>query len=186
MALLALALWSIVLAMALHLGWITSTGGSAQQLPLVIETGTAAVIAATTGSPFGEPERATGRWLPYLRLVTVVALTGAAFGALSAGSAASVLPGGELGLLRNVIGLVGIGLLFSVALGGALGWIGPTVYLVVAEYALSAAWRTPWTWPARPSQDIGAAVSAMAVYAIGIAVMTTRGARESSRDSSAG
>ena len=45
----------------------------ALQLPLVFETACAAVIAVTAGSPFGEPERATGRWLPYLRLGSAVA-----------------------------------------------------------------------------------------------------------------
>ena len=41
----------------------------ALQLPLIFEACCAAVIAVTTGSPFGEPERAAGRRLPYLRLV---------------------------------------------------------------------------------------------------------------------
>ena len=52
----------------------------------MIETGAAAVIAVTTYGPFGEPERATGRWLPWLRLGAAVALTAAAFGALAAGA----------------------------------------------------------------------------------------------------
>ena len=44
----------------------------ALQLPLIFEAGCAAVIAVTAGSPFGEPERATGRWLPFLRLGATV------------------------------------------------------------------------------------------------------------------
>ena len=40
----------------------------ALQLPLVFEAGCGAVITVMVGSPFGEPERATGRWLPFLRL----------------------------------------------------------------------------------------------------------------------
>ena len=39
---------------------------------MIIEAGAAAVIAVTAHSPFGETERATGRWLPYLRLLAAV------------------------------------------------------------------------------------------------------------------
>jgi hypothetical protein len=56
----------------------------ALQLPLIFEAGCAAIIAVTAGSPFGEPERATGRWLPFLRLGATVTLTGLAVGALGA------------------------------------------------------------------------------------------------------
>ena len=52
----------------------------------MVETGAAAIIAVTTYGPFGEPERATGRWLPWLRLGAALALTAAAFGALAAGA----------------------------------------------------------------------------------------------------
>jgi hypothetical protein len=56
---------------ALHWQWNVAGGAAAQQLiPLTIETGAAAVIAVTTHGPFGDPERATGRWLPWLRLAT--------------------------------------------------------------------------------------------------------------------
>src|ERR1700759_1498711 len=54
----------------------------ALQLPLIFEAACAAIIAVTAGSPFGEPERATGRWLPYLRLGTAGAPPGAACGGL--------------------------------------------------------------------------------------------------------
>ena len=39
-------------------------------------------VAVTSHGPFGEPERATGRWLPYLRLFTAIGLTGLAILAL--------------------------------------------------------------------------------------------------------
>jgi hypothetical protein len=41
--------------------------GHRRLIPLVIETGPAVVISVTTYGPFREPERATGRWLPWLR-----------------------------------------------------------------------------------------------------------------------
>ena len=47
-------------------------GPYAQQVPMIIEAGAAAMIAVTAHSPFGETERATGRWLPYLRLLAAI------------------------------------------------------------------------------------------------------------------
>ena len=141
---------------------------------MLLEAGTASVIAATTYSPFGEPERATGRWLPYLRFGTAVALTGIAVGLLSAGAAAAHLPGGTLDVLRNVAGMTGIGLLSAAVIGGGLSWIGPMAYLVLSEYAILNAWRTPWIWPARPPHDAGAALCATLAFVVGTAIITVR------------
>ena len=58
----------------------------ALQLPLVFEAGAAAAITITTASPLGEPERVTGRWLPFLRLATTLALTAAAPASNTSGS----------------------------------------------------------------------------------------------------
>jgi len=156
----------------------------ALQLPLIFEAGCAAVIAVTAGSPFGEPERATGRWLPFLRLGATAALTALAVGALAAAGAGAHLSGGVLDVLRNVAGLTGIGLLCAVALGAPLAWTGPLAYLLVGAYGLYTDWHppalsTPWIWPARPPHDVGGALCAVAVYAAGLALITLRGARES-------
>ena len=97
-----------VLWASLHWHWNVAGGAAAQQaIPLAIETGAAMVIAVTCYGPFGEPERATGRWLPYLRLGAAVLLTAAAFGALALGSTGGGLPGGIPALLRNVAGMTG-------------------------------------------------------------------------------
>ena len=159
----------------------------ALQLPLVFETGCAAVITVMVGSPFGEPERATGRWLPFLRLGSTAALTGLAVGALAAAGAGAHLSGGFLDVLRNVAGLTGIGLLCAFVLGAALAWIGPTAYLLVGVYALYTDWHpptlsTPWIWPARPPHDVGGALCAAVMFAAGLLVITIRGARESPGD----
>ena len=115
---------------ALHWHWNIAGGAAARLfIPLTIQSGAAAVITVTTYEPFGEPERATGRWLPWLRLGAAVALTAVAFGALAAGAAAGGMPGGTLALLRNLGGMAGIGLLSAAVLGGAFGWIGPMAYL---------------------------------------------------------
>ena len=179
-ALAALALLGLVMRAALYWHWnLGSTGSAAQAVPLLIEAGAGAVIAVSTYSPFGEPERATGRWLPWLRLGTAVALTAAALGALAAGAAAAGLAWGTLGLLRNVAGLAGLGLLTAAVTGGLLAWIGPLGYLMVAEIGLTAGWGTPLLWPGRPPANMPGALCAGLVFAAGIAVTTVRGARDS-------
>ena len=155
----------------------------ALQLPLIFEAACAAIIAVTAGSPFGEPERATGRWLPYLRLGTAVALTGLASGALAAAGTGMPLAGGIADIVRNVAGLTGIGLLCATVLGGPLAWTGPLAYLVIGVYGLYTDWHpptlsTPWIWPARPPHDVGGALCAAVVFAAGLAAITLRGARE--------
>jgi hypothetical protein len=147
----------------------------------VVETGAAAVIAVTTYGPFGELERATGRWLPYLRLGAAAVLTAAAVGALAAGATGGVLPGGTLAMARNVAGMTGIGLLSAAVLGGAFAWVGPMAYLLVTETTLAGAPTTPWIWPTRPPHDLGGALCAYGVFAAGLAVIMLRGARDSSR-----
>jgi hypothetical protein len=171
---LACLLWA-----ALRWRWSVVGGPAAQNLvPLVIETGAAAVIAVTTYGPFGEPERATGRWLPWLRLGTALALTAAAVGALAVGATGGYLQGGTAAMLRNLAGMTGTGLLSAAALGGAFGWIGPMAYWLVTESVLAARWTTPWVWPARPPHDRGAALCATLVFAAGTALIAVRGGRE--------
>ena len=167
---------------ALHWRWNVAGGAAAQALiPLTIESGAAAVIAVTTHGPFGDPERATGGRLPWLRLAAAVGLTAAAFGALAAAAAGGLLPGGSLALLRNLAGMSGTGLLSAAALGGAFGWTGPMAYWLATESVLAAHWTTPWIWPARPPHDRGAAICATLVLAAGIAAVTLLGARDSGR-----
>jgi hypothetical protein len=155
----------------------------ALQLPLIIEAACAAVIAVTAGSPFGEPERATGRWLPFLRLGAAVALTALAAGLLAAAGTGMPLAGGFPDILRNMAGLTGIGLLCAVLLGGPLAWIGPLTYSLAGVYALYTDWHpptlsTPWLWPARPPHDVGGALCAAGVFAAGLIAFAVRGARE--------
>jgi len=173
--LIVLIACAVALRTALH--WLPRSGVYARQIPLTIEAGAAAVIGVTADSPFGEPERVAGRWLPYLRLAAAVALTGAALGLLAAGSASQPLAGGTPGLLRDLAGFTGLAFLAGAALGGALAWIGPLGYLAITLPALAGHWSTPWVWPARPPHDHGAAVCAGLVFVAGLALVTVRGAR---------
>ncbi|MBV1854435.1 hypothetical protein [Catellatospora tritici] len=180
-AVAAIVISAIALRVALHWTW---TAYGALQLPLVFETACATVIAVTTASPFGEPERAVGARLPLLRLATVVGLTAAAAGVLATAAIGIDLAGGTLELTRNVIGLTGIGLLCAGLLGGALAWTGPVAYLVVSVYALYTRWHgptlsSPWIWPAQPSDDMLATLCASLVLVAGVAVIAIRGARDS-------
>jgi hypothetical protein len=183
-AMLAIAACAIGLRIALLGHW---DAYGALQLPLIFETAAAVSIVVTTASPFGEPERVTVRWLPFLRLSATVALTVAAIVLLSAAGTGGHLAGGPLDVLRNVAGLTGIGLLCAAALGGGLSWTGPTGYLVAGVYALYTQWHppalsTPWLWPARPPHDLGGALCAALVFTAGLVVITVRGARAHADD----
>ena len=179
-AVTAIAACAVGLRIALAGHWDTY---GALQLPLVFETAAATVITVTVGSPLGEPERVTGRWLPYLRLAASLALTVVAAGALAAAGTGAHLAGGSLDVLRNLAGLTGIGLLCAATISGGLAWIGPVAYLLPGAYALYTQWHhpaltTPWLWPGRPPHDLGGAICAGLVFAAGVAVITVRGARD--------
>ena len=177
-----LAALGCLLWVALHWHWNIAGGPAAQLvIPLVIETGAAGVVAVSSHGPFGEAERATGRWLPWLRVGTAVALTAVAFAGLAAGATGGHLPGGSLSLLRNLGGMTGTGLLSAAVLGGAFGWVGPMGYLLVIEGGLAAGWGTPWIWPGRPSGDLGGALCASAVFAAGVIALTLLGTRGAGR-----
>ena len=179
-AVLVVTACAIGLRVALLLGHWDSYG--ALQLPLVFETGAAMCVVGTVASPFGEPERVAGPWLPWLRLAVTAALTVAAIAMLTAAGAGAHMAGGLLDAARNIAGITGIGLLCAAAVGGGLSWTGPTAYMVAAVYALYTQWHppaltTPWLWPARPAHDMGGALCAMLVFACGVAIVTLRGSR---------
>ena len=177
---LVLAVVAAALGIVLH--WTPANGTYSVMFPLTVATAAASVVSLTTRSPLGEPELATGRWLPWLRLGTVIALTGVGCGALAVGAVGGHLAIGSLALLRDMAGLTGIGLLTAAVLGAGLSWTGPLSYLVIAIYAVQGGWTTPWLWPARPANDRGAAICAVLVFTAGAAAIALRGARESDRD----
>ncbi len=176
-SLLALAVLAAALRIVLH--WTPAAGSYSVTFPLIVAAAAAAVVSVTTRSPIGEPERATGRWLPLLRLGAVLATAGAAYGALALGAVGGHLAIGSLALLRDLAGLTGIGLLTAAVLGAGLSWTGPLAYLVIGIYAFQQSWTTPWLWPARPAPDRGAAICVVLVFAAGVAAITLRGALDS-------
>jgi hypothetical protein len=179
---LALAACAGLLRAALQWHWTFAAGPYAQQLPMIIEAGAAAVIAMTAYSPFGEVERAGGRWLPYLRLATAAGMCALAVGVLQLGVAGQGLNGGFGVLARNVIGFTGLGLLCSLVTGGLLAWTLPMGYMAFCQYALLEAWTAPWTWPVRPAADRGAWICACASLGIGLLLFTVIGPRTALSD----
>src|SRR5258708_23014462 len=105
------ALAACAIGLRLALAWHWDTYG-ALQLPLIFEALVAAVVAVTTASPLGEPERATGLRLPLLRLATTVALTVIAAGSLAIAGTGGHLAGGTLDGLPNLARLPRIRFLF--------------------------------------------------------------------------
>ncbi len=183
-ALIALAACGVFLWAALAYHWWLGAGPAVSELPTLVEGCAAAVIAVTAHSPLGETERATGRWLPVLRAGMVLALCGAAIGFLALGAAVAYHPqagvalaGGILPVVRNVLGIVGIGLLFSMATGGLLAWTGPLAFTAISQFALIANYSEPLTWPTRPPADRGGWIAAMVVSAVGLVAFTVRGPR---------
>ena len=182
-ALAVLVTCAALLQASLRWHWGAQGGAGVAALPsLVLEGVAGAIVVATTGSPFGESERTGGRWLPYLRLGTVVALAASAIALMCGGAAGGVLIGGSSVVLRDVAGFAGVGLLCAAVLGGSLAWVGPMAYLAVSEYALAENWYTPWVWPARPPHDLGAGLCAAAVFAAGVLAITVRGSRDTEHE----
>jgi hypothetical protein len=183
-ALAGLLACGLVLYAALEHHWWYGTGNAAQELPNLLAGCAAAIIGVTTHSPFGEPERATGRWLPFLRSALVLALCGAAIGFLAVGAAAGFDPRAGTGLVqgvlpvvRNVLGFAGIALLLSLAIGGLLSWTGPLAYFGICQCAAIANYSEPITWAARPPADRGGWIAALVVFAVGLIAFTIRGPR---------
>lgn len=171
--------WAVRSTVSQH---TTGSTASARQLGLLLEALVAAVVSAALHGPFGESERISGRRLPWLRLTAAALITAVALGAVYAGGVGTAIPNGEFAAVRDTAGLVGIGIVGTVIIGGHFGWIGPGAYWALGTYATADHWQTPWTWPARPSGDVGAALCAFALLAASLLAITIVGPRQHSRD----
>ena len=93
------------------------------------------------------------------------------------------MPGGTFALLRNLGGMIGVGLLTAAVVGGAFSWTGPMAYLLISEGGLAHRSTTPWIWATRPPPDHGGALCACLVIVAGLVLITVRGPREPGRES---
>jgi hypothetical protein len=183
-ALVALLACGVALWASLHYHWWLGTGNAADEMPMILQGCAAGIIVVTMHSPFGEPERAVGRRLPFLRAGLTLALCGAAIGFFALGAAVADNPGagfylvgGILPVVRNVLGMTGIGLIFCLFSGALIAWIGPVAFTAISQYALIANYSEPLTWPTRPPADRGGWIAAAVVYAVGMVAFTIRGPR---------
>lgn len=139
------------------------------------------LIVGTTRSPFGEPERAASRPLAPLRFGQLTGMAGVA--ALSLILAAFTWPDAESGsdlrwlLLRNLLGLLGLGLLAALPLGASLGWVAPSLVGFLALFTkpndLSGSSHDAlWTWPTRAADDTSALVIALLLVVLGLLAYT--------------
>lgn len=182
-ALAGLAACAVTLWAGFNFHWFAGAKVTTE-IVMLLEACAAAIIVVTTHSPFGETEKATGRWLPVLRFAVILALCGAAIGLLAAAAAAAYDPAagayladGLLPVVRNTLGFTAVGLLLSLYSGGLLAWIGPLVWQGVCQLAIIQNYSEPVTWAARPADDRGGWIAAMAVFAAGLAAYTVRGPR---------
>jgi hypothetical protein len=172
---------AVALRVLLH--WNPSGAGPGGRIfPLLVDAGAASIVGIAARSPFGEAERATGHRLVALRLATALTMTALAIAALAAGSAGAHLEYGVLGLARDVGGLIGVALIVAAVTGGTLSWLGPLSFWAMSAYAINQHWTTPLLWPDRPPHDVGAVLCAAVVFAVGLVLLTTRGARDSVDD----
>lgn len=171
--------WSVRSTLNQH---TTGAATSARQISLLLEAAVAAVVSAALHGPFGESERISGRRLPWLRSTTATLLTTAALGAVYLGTTGIASPSGDFAPVRDAAGLIGIGILCTIIIGGHFAWVGPAAYWAVGAYADADHWQTPWTWPGRPGDDLGAALCAFAFLATSLLAITILGPRQHSRD----
>jgi hypothetical protein len=183
-ALLALLACGVALWASLRYHWWLGTGNAADEMPMILQGCAAGIIVVTMHSPFGEPERAVGRRLPFLRAGLTLALCGAAIGFLALGAAVADNPGGGVYLVggiltvaRNILGMTGIGLIFCLFTGALIAWIGPLAFTAISQFALTANYSEPLTWATRPPTDRGGWIAATAVFAVGLIAFTIRGPR---------
>jgi hypothetical protein len=111
--------------------------------PMIIEAGAASVITVTARSPFAETERSARRWLPYLRLLAAIALTGLAILALQLGAVGENLNDGIAVLAWNVIGFTGLGLPCPLITVARSPGRSPRDNTTFCRYALLEAWTAP-------------------------------------------
>ena len=157
--------------------------GAGVQAALAMPAVTASLlIASLTG---GDPllESAATRQLPiieraYLVAFTVVPLCIASVAALASQEA---LPAASA---RNVLGMIGIGLLARPILGTAAAAPDPVAYMLfvaVLGQPTAGARPEPWAWPLASAADRPAALLAGVLFVAGITVAPWRGRQCASR-----
>lgn len=139
----------------------------------------AVVICVTTDSPFGELEHSLSRPLVGLRFSHLGALL--IFAAATLLGAATVWSGGDVEwqFARNLLGLVGMGLLSVRLLGGRLAWTVPLGFGTLALVLNGSMAGDPpgWVWVVQPVSRSSATVAALGLLLAGFVLAGWFGAR---------
>lgn len=172
------------------LRWVLAQTGSGQGDPLTasgmpivpmrvfVPMAAALIIGVATHGPFGEVERSASRPLPPIRLGYFLGLL--LWGAATLALLAMTWEGDTLQVfLRNMAGFAGLGFLTAPVTGGRLSWAVPFTYGILAFWI--GVLSTPvqwWAWPMQPVDNNLAAGIAVGLLAVGLAVASIFGARD--------
>jgi len=165
--------------------WVWWTGSSAitlTLLPLAMPLAGAALIGASTGSPFGESEATASRSLGPLRIGHLTGLLVVAVVALALAVVPWNVSDGAWTLVRNLAGFTGLALLAARVLGSGLSWAVPLGYAVLSLLAPQSGQIPAWAWSVRGATDRGAAVIATALLLAGLVLVARSGARDLGRE----
>jgi hypothetical protein len=165
-------------------GVVRNVGEDAVTLAAVVVPLIPALIILTTArSPFGEVEWAASRSLPALRIGQIAGMTLLAGGGLALATTSWTGDGLRLLLLRNLVGLLGMGLLTALAVGVSLAWLTPSLAAFLAvvtthdEFA-TIDYNLLWSWPARADGDWRALLFVAGIALVAIALHARYGTRD--------
>jgi hypothetical protein len=151
---------------------------------MLITVAAAAIIAAGTRTPFGEPEHTASSSLPILRLTHLATLTATTTATLAIAAWTATYGMSAPMILRNVTGLIGVALLTAALLGAHLAWTAPLGYIMYCGGQLDIHVSNLWTWPTQPTSNHTATAIAAALLIAGITAITFTGARDHRTDPS--
>lgn len=163
-------LFVVALATWLWVQWTGSSAVTLTLLPLTMPLAAAAIIGASTGSPFGESEATASRPLGMLRAGHPMGLLLIAGLALALAGTWWNVPDGAWILVRNLAGFTGLALLTARVLGSGLSWVIPLGYAVLSLLTPPAGDAPAWAWVVRAATDREAAVIAFALLLAGLAI----------------
>lgn len=158
--------------------WLGSSTITNTLLPLAMPLASAAIIGASTGSPFGESEETASRPLGLLRLGHLAGLLAVAALTLALAVTWWTVPDGAWTLARNLAGFTGLALLTARVLGSGLSWVVPLGYAVLALLAPPSGQAPAWAWSVRAATDRGAALIAAVLLLMGLVIVARWGARD--------
>jgi hypothetical protein len=145
--------------------WLNRNEALTMLIVTILPTGVAAVLGASTVTPFAEVEQTTSRPLPGVRLLHLGSLMLYAVLALFAAGFLSPSPDLPLILARNGLGYTGLALLSTRFSGASKSWIAPLLY---GGSAFLSGSERAWAWPTHPAGDEVALVIAVALALVGL------------------